>query len=451
MKNQYCDRQFYKTVWSISVPIVIQNLISIGLNMMDTIMIGKLGVDELAAVGTANRLYFIFSTLCFGIYSGAAVYVSQYWGVKDIKNIRRTLGIDILLGSGMSILFTLLAIFFGPQILGIFTKDPNVITLGCQYLKIVAISYLFTSLSFAINFNCRAIHMLKTPTVINTIALFLNLVLNYVLIFGKFGAPKLGVAGAALATLIARVVEFVLMTACVYLHKEHPLAGTPKEFFSFDKTMFQRVLKTSLPVIVSEGGWSLGNAVYYVAYGMLGASALAVVQVASTINDLFQSMFFGIGNSSAVMIGNELGRKNEEKAYAYASVFLRMTFVLSIIVTIGLYLSRGAVISLYDFDMETNIMLAKTITVYALYMLPKMFTYVMFCGILRSGGDTKICMVLDLIGVWCIGVPLAFLGVLVLHLPLHLVVALVFFEEWVKLIFAMIRVRSKKWAHTLID
>ena len=280
---------------------------------------------------------------------------------------------------------------------------------------------------------------------------FINLGLNYVLIFGKFGMPKLGVRGAALATLIARVIEFALMVTFVYSNSEHPLAGKPKELFSFDKEMFRRVLKTSLPVIISEGGWSIGNSVYYIAYGMLGASALAVVQVASTINDLFQSVFFGIGNASAVMIGNELGRREEEKAYSYAVVFLKMTFIVNLVMSVSLFLSEGAVISLYDFDAATNSMLANTITVYAIYMLPKMFTYVLFCGILRSGGDTRFCMMLDLMGVWIIGVPLAFLGVLVLKLPLHLVVAMVFFEEWVKLVFASLRFKSKKWAHTLID
>lgn len=450
MEKNHLDKTFYKTVLTIAIPIVIQNLISIGLNMADTVMIGKLGVDELAAVGTANRLYFVFSSLCFGIYSGASVYVSQYWGVRDIKNIRRTLGIDIILGGGVSLLFTAIAIFFAPQVLGLFSSEPRVIELGTQYLHIVALSYFCTSMSFAINFNCRAIHMLKVPTIINTLSLLINLGLNYVLIFGKFGMPKMGVKGAAWATLIARIVEFVLMFICVYSQKEHPLAGKPHDLFSFDRKLFSKVLKTSLPVIVSEGGWSLGNSVYYIAYGMLGASALAVVQVASTINDLFQCLFFGIGNASAVMIGNELGRKNEDKAYDYAVAFLKMTFVVNVVVSTALFFSRSGVIAMYDFDQETNIMLAKTITVYAIYMLPKMFTYVLFCGILRSGGDTKICMFLDLLGVWVIGVPLAFIGVLVLKLPLHIVVAMVFFEEWVKLIFSMIRFKSKKWAHTLI-
>ena len=184
---------------------------------------------------------------------------------------------------------------------------------------------------------------------------------------------------------------------------------------------------------------------------MLGASALAVVQVASTVNDLFQILFFGIGNASAVMIGNELGRRNEDKAYSYAVVFLKMTFAINLVMSVALFLSRGMVINIYDFDQETNIMLANTLAVYAIYMLPKMFTYVLFCGILRSGGDTRFCMLLDLLGVWVIGVPLAFLGVLVFHLPLHIIVAMVFFEEWVKLYFSFKRFKSKKWAHTLID
>ena len=346
MKKEHLDRQFYKTVLTIAIPVVLQNLISIGLNMADTIMIGKLGVDELAAVGTANRLYFVFSSLCFGIYSGASVYVSQYWGVKDIKNIRRTLGIDIILGGGMALLFTAIAIFAAPQVLGLFSSDPRVIELGTEYLHIVAISYFFTSMSFAINFNCRAIHMLKVPTAINTLALVINLVFNYLLIFGKFGFPKLGVKGAALATLLARLVEFILMYLCVYLQKGHPLAAKIRELFSFDRELFTRVLKTSLPVIVSEGGWSLGNSVYYIAYGMLGASALAVVQVASTVNDLFQILFFGIGNASAVMIGNELGRRNEDKAYSYAVVFLKMTFAINLVMSVALFLSRGMVINI---------------------------------------------------------------------------------------------------------
>lgn len=200
-RKTHFGREFYKTALVIAIPIVIQNLISIGLNMADTIMIGKLGVDELAAVGTANRLYFVFSTLCFGVYSGAAVYVSQYWGVRDIPNIRRTFGIDLCLGGGISLLFMTLALALAPQILFLFTRDANVIGLGSGYLRIVSLSYPLTAMSFAVNFNSRAIHNLRVPTLINMMALCINLVLNYGLIYGKLGMPQLGVNGAAIATL----------------------------------------------------------------------------------------------------------------------------------------------------------------------------------------------------------------------------------------------------------
>lgn len=449
--RQKYDKSFYQTIVLIAVPIVLQNLISIGLNMADTIMIGKLGVNELAAVGSANRLYFVFSTLCFGIYSGAAVYVSQYWGVRDIPNIRKTFGIDILLGSIASLLFTLAALLAGPQILGLFTQDPLVIELGDQYMSIAALSYFFTAMSFAVNFNSRAIHNLKVPTLINFMALFINLGLNYCLIFGKFGFPMLGVRGAALATLVARIAEFCCMLLFVYHDRLHPLAGSLRELFSFDRGMLRRVLDTAFPVVLSEGAWSLGTTVYYIAYGMLGPSAIAVMQVASTINDLFQSMFFGVGNASAVMIGNELGRRKQDLAYSYAGTFLKITLVINIVVSLGLYFSRGLITGIYDFDAATNLTLAQTLAVYAAYTSPKMFTYVLFCGILRAGGDTKICALMDIVSVWCIGVPLAFLGVMVFHLALPQVVAMVFFEEIIKLVISFRRYRSKKWIHTLID
>lgn len=450
-RKTHFGREFYKTALVIAIPIVIQNLISIGLNMADTIMIGKLGVDELAAVGTANRLYFVFSTLCFGVYSGAAVYVSQYWGVRDIPNIRRTFGIDLCLGGGISLLFMTLALALAPQILFLFTRDANVIELGSGYLRIVSLSYPLTAMSFAVNFNSRAIHNLRVPTLINMMALCINLVLNYGLIYGKLGMPQLGVNGAAIATLIARLVEFICMFVFIYGVQDHPLGGRPGELFSFDRKMFGKVLSTATPVIFSEGAWSLGNTVYYMAYGLLGASAIAVVQVASTINELFQTLFFGVGNASAVMIGNELGRRKQELAYDYAKFFLKVTLVLNIIASLGLYLSRGTIIAIYGFDAATNQLLGATLLVYALYMTPKMFTYVLFCGILRSGGDTKICAILDTVGVWFIGVPLAFAGVLLFDLSLPQVVALVFFEEIIKLGISFLRFRSKKWINTLID
>lgn len=445
------DKSFYKPMMVIAIPVILQNLMNIGLNMLDSIMIGQLGVNPLAGVGIANRVFFIFSMICFGIYSGSSIFLSQYWGVKDKKNIQKIFGMNLFLGFVLSLLVTILAFVFAKPIVMIFNKDPEVVRDGVTYLKYVSFSYVFTALSTAISFSSRAVHKLNVPTIANFIAILINAVLNYVLIFGKFGFPELGVAGAAIATVIARIIEFIVLIVYIYKSKDHPLVGSIKEYMSWDYKMLKDTLKTSFPVIISESSWSIGNTVYYIAYGMLGPSAIAVVQVAYIINDLFQSMFFGLGNAAAVMLGNEIGQNNTEKAVSYSKVFLKLCLVLNIIITIALYFSRHAVANMYNFDAETKILLEKSLVVFALYMTPKMFTYLFFCGILRAGGDTKFCMYLDLVSVWFIGIPLAFFAVMILKLPLPYVLALVFSEEIFKLIIIYKRYKSNRWLNNLIN
>ena len=343
------NRHFYRTMLTIALPIIIQHLISIGLNMVDTVMIGRLGENELAAIGIANRIYFMFAIFCFGFYSGASVFVSQYWGVKDIGNIRKIFGIEITGGLIISSVFTMLLLIFPYQIMGIFINDPIVIAHGVDYLRIVSLIFMFTSLSFAISFNSRSIRMIKVPTIINVIAIALNTFLNYCLIYGNFGMPMLGIKGAALATFIARLLEFVLLSAYVYKDRSHPLAGTVTELFSWEKSMLKKVFKTSFPVFINEVLWVTGTSVYYIAYGLIGAEAVAVVQVSFTISDFFQSLFFGIGGACAVMIGNELGRNEIQNAYTYALRFIKITFVFSILISILMYLIRVPIIGFYDF------------------------------------------------------------------------------------------------------
>lgn len=200
-------KQFYRKVLIIAIPVVIQHLISIGLNLVDTLMIGLVGEEALAAVGAANQVYFIFSTMCYGLYSGAAIYTAQYFGAGDIGRIRKILGMDYVVGFVIACLFTLCGFFMAPQLISIFDSSPKVVELGTQYLRIACFSYLFAALSFSINYNSRAIQDLLMPTVINGAALAINTSLNYLLIYGYMGLPQLGVKGAAIATVAARAME----------------------------------------------------------------------------------------------------------------------------------------------------------------------------------------------------------------------------------------------------
>lgn len=444
------DRYFLRRALLIGLPIVIQHLLGISLNMIDTMMIGKLGVAQLSAVGAATRVYSVFGIVCFGFYSGASVHLAQYWGLRDVANIRRILGIDYLFGGLTALIFMLIAFLFAPQILSLFADEAAVIDYGVRYLRIVQFSYLLTAFSFVITFNSRAIHRLLVPTAINVMALGINTFFNYCLIYGHFGFPMLGVEGAAIATVFARLVEFIALVIYVYRSREHPLAAPLQELFRLDRELTRRVMRTVRPVVISEGTWSIGTAVYYIAYGMVGEAAIAVVQVSAIVNELFLSVFFGIGNASAVMIGNELGRGNKDKADRYARLFIRTAFATCLVITLLFWLCRGAVIRFYAFDPATSLLLEQTLLVYIIFATPRMLTYTLFIGVLRAGGDTRFTMILDVLGIWCVGVPLAFLGAAALGWELPYVVALSLVEEVVKMFICFHRIRSKKWINVLI-
>ena len=195
---------FYRRILTVTIPVVIQNMLNIGLNLADTIMIGRLGELELAATGAANQVFGIFISVCFGFYSGTAVFVAQYYGVKDIKSIRKLIGFDIALGALIGLAFLSIAQLKAESIIHIFAKDEMVIAYGSKYLRIVSLSYILMAISFALSYNSRVVARMKVPTIINASAMVINIVLNYLLIYGVGAFPRLGVSGAAFATLIAR-------------------------------------------------------------------------------------------------------------------------------------------------------------------------------------------------------------------------------------------------------
>jgi putative MATE family efflux protein len=414
-------------------------------------MIGRLGEAELAAAGIANRFFIIFSLFCFGFYSGCSIFISQYWGVKDIKSIRKVFGIEIMSGLAVAVFFSFFALVFPGLIMRIFIKDPVVIDYGIQYLRIIGLAYIFIAISFALSFNSRSIHRVKMTVVINTIAISINILLNYILIYGKFGFPELGVRGAAIATVIARFLEFALLLFFIYRDRSHPLAGSFKELFDWDRSFLCKVYKTAFPVFINEAIWVLGTSIYYIAYGMIGTDAVAAVQVSMTINDFFRAFFFGMGSACSVMIGNELGRNNRDLAYSYGIKFIKLTVAASLVIGLMLYLSRNPIINFYDFKESTNYMLEMSLIVFSLFMLPKMLTYIIIVGILRSGGDTKYCMFLDLFFIWFVGVPLSFISVLVMNWPIHLVLVASFTEEILKVFVVSRRIKSKKWLNNLVS
>ena len=443
------NKDFYKKLSLVAVPVIIQNVISIGLNMIDILMIGRLGENELAAVGSANQVFFIYGMICFGLYSGAAVYIAQYWGVQDIQSIKKVIGIDCVMGVSLATIATIIAYVFAPNLIWIFSRDAAVIEYGTDYLRIVCFSYIMSSLSFVVVYCSRAIQRLKAATLINASAIVTNTFLNYCLIYGHFGMPAMGVKGAAIATLIARFIEVLAFGIYICTQKDHPFHSRLSELLSFDRKLFKNVMQTAVPVIFTEGGWAAVTSLTFVAYGMLGPTALAVIQIGEVVSNLSQAIFFGLGNAIAVLIGESLGRNEKDAAFGYGKMAMKITWALNISVTILLIAISKPVAAIYNFNSETTELLVMVLIAWALTTTPKMLAYVLICGILRAGGDTVFSLVADLSCNAFIQVPVAFFCVLVLHLPLYAIVFLVALNDLTKTIICYKRFYSKKWMNVV--
>lgn len=438
------DKQFYKELLTIAIPVMVQQLIIVAVQLCDTIMVGALGEEALAAVGAANQIFIVYIDSIFGFLSGVAVFSAQYWGIRDLKALRSLLG----LGYGCVFIFgaiaTVLVYWQAEFLIGLFTADHLVIALGVKYIRIAVFTYLVGALTFVISYNSRVIAMLKWPTIINALAVALNIFLNWVLIFGHLGCPRLGVEGAAIATLIARIIEFILTMVYVYTSKGHPLRALVREM-KFTKKMLKDVFKTAIPVVLNEVLWVLSFTATFAIYGKISAVALAVVQVAMTVTDVFQAIYTGLCNGCTVIIGQALGRGERDMGYQYGKRCLKIACVLNVICTLALILLRGPIIGIYTFPEETNILLSQTLLVYAIAITPKMLAYVYICGILRPGGDTVWSAFFDAGVNWVVQVPMAYISVVVLGLPLPTCIILVACADGIKTICCHMRYRSKKW------
>lgn len=442
---QIKEENFYRKLTVIGIPMIIQQVIAVTLNLADTIMVGKVSENALAAVGAANQVYFIFSVVLFGIFSGAAVHAVQYWGIRDLVSLRKIVGIDYTMCLVLSVP-TVAVVFAGaPFFIRLFSQEPEVIELGTQYMKIACFSYIFAALSFVISYNSRSIQDLKYPTIINACAIAMNIFLNYVFIYGNFGVPALGVRGAAIATTVSRILECVAMMLSVYLRKEHPLKAYPSQLFCYSRELLVNVMKTAVPVIITEGMWAFSVSAIFAAYGKISASALAISQIAVTVTDFFQTIYFGLGNASSVIIGEVLGQGRRSTAFEYSRKVLKVTWILNIIMTVVIILARTPIAAIYDFSPETTEMLMKALLVYAVALTPKMLAYMTICAILRAGGDTVFCMYMDVAFNVGLQIPLAYIGVLVLKWPLHWVMAFVAIADFIKVFFCYYRYYSKKW------
>ena len=444
------DVTFLRKTVMIALPVAMQGMLNTVVNLVDNLMIGSLGSTAIASVGLANKVFFVFTLLVFGVNSGSGILAAQYWGNKDVKNIRRVLGAALTLAVTAAVVFMIPAFLMPEMMMRIFTTSQASIEMGAAYLAVAAFSYPCTALTNTYVAMLRAVNRVKEPVVISCIAILTNICFNYIFIFGKFGAPAMGVVGAALATLIARVTEVILILCVVYLGKT-PLACRLKELFGWSREFLIKFFVTALPVIINEFVWGLGTTVYSMAYGRMGDDAVAAITIATTIQDIVVVLFQGLSAATAVILGNEMGAGKLKRAEGYARNFFILPFMVTMATALFCVGMRWSFISLYQpgISDEVAASVSRCIIVFGLFMPFKMFNYVNVVGVLRSGGDTAMCLFIDTSGVWFIGIPLAFIGGLVLKKPIHIVYAMVMLEEVYKAVIGYARYRKKKWLRNL--
>ncbi|WP_053956777.1 MATE family efflux transporter [Inediibacterium massiliense] len=449
-KYLFQDKKFYENLYKIALPIIIQNFIASSLNMVDTMMIGRVGEIQIAAVGIANQYFFLFNLLLIGICSGCGIFISQFWGKRDTINIKKVLGIGMIAGAALSTIFTVIASCMPNQIIHIFNTDPQVILEGAKYLKIVCISYIFTAITFNFGFASRCIENTILPMVVSSFALLFNTFFNYVFIFGNFGSKAMGVEGAALATLLARIIEAGLLVGYIYFTKG-VLAAKAREMFSLTKDFIKKVFDTVIPVVLNEGCWALGFVIYSVAYGRIGMQAMASVQICNTIINIFMVFIFGMSNGSVVMIGNQIGAGHEEQAKIYAKRFSLLACLAGIGLASILAISAPFILSFFKISYEVYHSALMILYINSGVLIIRVFNCILIVGILRAGGDAKTALLIEGFSMWCIGVPLAFLGAFYFKLPVHYVAALVTVEEIVKFSLGLPRLLSNKWIRNVTE
>lgn len=449
LNDLFEDKKFLKKTITIAIPIAMQALLNTTLNLVDTMMIGSLGESAIAAVGLANKVFFVFILLLFGVVSGSSILTAQYWGKRDVKNIRRVLGISLIIGVTASIIFMAAGLLIPNIVMRIFTPSESTIAVGASYLVIVALSYPLTAVTNCYIALLRATNKVKAPVFISIVSIGVNVILNYTFIFGNFGAPELGVRGAALATVIARLVEAISILSVVYIDKG-AAAAKIKELIDFDKEFIKRYFVTVSPVIANEFIWGLGVTMYSLVYGRMGDEAVASITITQNVEQICVVLFQGLSSATAVILGNELGASKLNNAEKHAKSFFTLQLMLALVMGIICILIRTPLIRLFSVPNNVASDITKCLTVFVCYLPFRTFNLVNIVGVLRSGGDTKASLLLDMTGVWCVGIPFAFLGGIVLGLPIYYVYAMITLEEVYKFILGFRRYKQKKWLKNIV-
>ena len=433
----------------IATPIAIQGIVSATLSMVDNIMVGFLGETELAAVGVGSQLFMVHYLVLFGILSGSATFMAQFYGTKDMANIRKVIGFDFTLLAALGAVIFLLVNCFTDGILSLYTEDAAVKALAAQYVRINSLSFLLLAVSSPLEMAFKATQQVRIPMIISNVIFFTNIAINYVLIFGKLGFPKMGVAGAAIGTISSRIIE-VIMNSYFAFRTKNEFCEKVRSYFGWDRELVKRIIKNATPTTINEFFWSFGQTMYVAAFSRISTTAYAAYQAANSIFNIFNFAAFSIGDAALILVGEKLGEGDMEYTWKLSKHLIKACILAGLVIgaiTILLSQPLSGIFKLTDAGkMYTRYILI----VFGATMAADLFNGLQIAGILRAGGDTKFAMISESLCIWLIAVPLAFTASLVWHLPVHLALLVTRTEMIIRGAILAKRYLSKKWMNTVI-
>ncbi|EOU1991773.1 MATE family efflux transporter [Clostridium perfringens] len=440
------DKRFYRLLFSIALPIAVQNLITFMVSMVDTLMVGALGEIQLSAVSIANNLFFVLTILMFGLAGGSNIMISQYWGKGNVKTIHKILAIMYRMCLLITGIFIFIALFLPKYFMGIFTTDKAVIDFGASYLRIVCIGYLFYSITNCTIMMLRSVKTVSISIIVYTASLVVNSILNWIFIFGNLGAPELGIRGAAIATVCARITEFSIVLVFMFIY-ERKIGLKIEHLLKLDKEILKDYVGLCTPVLCNELLWAIGASMISVIVGRMGTEVVAANSINGVAHQFVTVFIFGMSNATAVIIGNTIGEGKKEKAKEYAYSIGIFSVVMGCISGLMILLIKPFVVNFYNVSYSTKLIAMEIMTVTSGIIVFQSLASNFMMGVLRGGGDAKFVLINDLIFMWLVAIPGGFFVAFVLELPVALVFLVIKCDEILKSLTSVYRVISGKWVN----
>jgi putative MATE family efflux protein len=442
------ERSFYKTFFTLTFIIALQNLVAFSVNLTDSLMLGS--YSELALSGSAicNQIQFLLQMMLGGIVTGMVVIATQYWGKRQVEPIKKIFALAFWLAAGISAALAAICFIAPQQVLNLFTNEPSVINEGAKFLRIICLTYCIFGVTTVLLGVLRSVETVKIGFWVSLSTFFLNFLFNYIFIFGKFGMPRMGIRGSALSTLIARVVELVIVL-CYVKFADKKLNLRIKNIMKIDKSYIKDYIKTGLPTVLSSTSWGIAMGVQGAVLGRLGEATIAASSIATTLFQIASIVAYGSANASNVIIGKTIGQGDIGRVKQYTKTLQMLFLLIGVVTSVALFAGKVFIVGFYNISPETKKLAGIFILVLCITVIGTSYQMASLTGIVSGGGDTKFVLFNDLIFQWCIILPVAILSAFVFKLPVVVTFACLKSDQILKCAVAVVKVNRFSWIKKL--